>query len=206
MDTNNLANKTALVVGCGGLGGYVIELLARYGLKNMVLIDGDIFSESNLNRQLMATKDSIGLPKVEVCKKRVEQISSAKVTAICQMFCQSNAEIVKNVDIVIDCVDNIKSRILLADMCERHQKILVHGAVSGNFGQAMICSPSKKTLQQLYENKNQTIAVTNSYTVATVASVQANLAIKAMQSMGENFYNQLFLINLDDITIKKLSL
>lgn len=202
---NTLKDKTALVVGCGGLGGYVIEQLARYGVGNLVLMDGDVFKKSNLNRQIMATKNNIGSSKVEVCKERIEQISDAKVVAISQML-EENANVIDKADIVIDCVDNIKSRLFLAKECDRRHKILVHGAVDGQEGQVMLCYPNRNNLKKLFINNQETTHFTNSYSVATIASLQCNLAIKALLGEGEKLNNQLFVVNLEDLIIKKLEI
>ena len=69
-----LANKKVMIFGCGGVGSYVIEGLARTGVNNFILIDNDTVSISNINRQLIATTQSIGKLKVEVCKERILSI------------------------------------------------------------------------------------------------------------------------------------
>lgn len=204
--SNMLKDKTALIIGCGGLGGYVIEQLARYGVGNLVLMDGDAFNQSNLNRQLMSTKSNLGSSKVAICKERIEQISDAKVIAISQMLDEKNANIIDKVDIVIDCVDNIKSRLILAKECDKRDKILVHGAVEGQEGQVMLCYPKINNLKKLFTNNQEIKHFTNSYSVATIASLQCNLAIKALLGEGEKFNNQLFIVNLEDLIIKKLEI
>ena len=75
-----LTEKTALIIGCGGLGGYVIEELARVGVGKLILVDGDVFSRSNMNRQLMAKEETLGKNKAEVMRERILSINpEAKV-------------------------------------------------------------------------------------------------------------------------------
>lgn len=206
MIKNITIDKTALIVGCGGLGGYVIEQLARYGVGKLILMDADIFKFSNLNRQLMSTKSNLGKYKVDICKERVEQISDTKVIAISQMLDKNNANIIDNVDIVIDCVDNVSTRMLLATECDNRNKILVHGAVESQEGQVMLCYPQKNNLKKLFANCKETSHFTNSFAVATIASLQSNLAIKALLNEGDAFNNKLFMVNIEDLEIKKVEI
>ena len=77
----NISSKTVLVVGVGGVGGYVTEALARAGIGSFTLIDNDTVSESNLNRQIIATNDTIGRRKTEVMAERIHSICpDTKVT------------------------------------------------------------------------------------------------------------------------------
>ena len=67
---NKLKNQKIMLFGLGGVGGYVLETLARSGISSFVIIDGDIIEESNINRQIIATKENIGESKVNAFKKR----------------------------------------------------------------------------------------------------------------------------------------
>ena len=78
-----LENARVAVVGLGGVGGHVLETLARAGVGSFILIDGDLVDESNLNRQIIATADTVGTPKAEAAKQRVLSINPlADVTAV----------------------------------------------------------------------------------------------------------------------------
>lgn len=201
-----LQKSTALIVGCGGLGGYVIEQLSRLGVGKLIILDGDIFEESNLNRQLMSTKDNLGSFKADICKKRVEDISDTICIAITEMLNATNADIINDADIVIDCVDNIKTRLFLAKECSKRNKVLVHGAVEGSHGNIMLCYPPKNNLEKLFLGAKEVVHTTNSFSVAAIASLQTNLAVKALLGRGEQYNNILFAINLEDLTIKKLEI
>lgn len=84
-----LSKKHIAIFGIGGVGGYVCEALARSGIGNFTLIDNDVVDVSNLNRQIIATTSTIGLPKVEVMKERILSINKeAKINTYQCFFCQ----------------------------------------------------------------------------------------------------------------------
>jgi len=70
-ESASLAGKRVCVVGCGGLGGYCLEQLARIGVGTLVAVDGDVFEDSNLNRQILATEVNLGQPKVQAAVERI---------------------------------------------------------------------------------------------------------------------------------------
>ena len=72
---NKLEKQTVMVVGCGGVGSFCVEALARTGVGNLILIDADVFELSNLNRQLPATLETLGKYKVDVLKERIQTIN-----------------------------------------------------------------------------------------------------------------------------------
>ena len=75
-EQNRLKRTKVAIVGLGGLGGYVAEQLVRLGIGELVLVDGDVFNESNLNRQLFSTEAAIGHSKAEVANARLKAIDS----------------------------------------------------------------------------------------------------------------------------------
>lgn len=197
-------DKTVLVVGCGGLGGYVIEELARLGVKRLVLFDGDTFCESNMNRQLESGWDTLGKEKVLVYKERLKRKFGTSVDARVSFLTEDNADVIQNVDLVMDCVDNIKTRLFLEEACEKYGKILVHGGLEGSFGQACLCYPGEKTLQKLYVHKNEKKHLTNAFTVATVSSMQVSLAYKVLTGQEEEVKEKLFLLDMESLHIDEV--
>ena len=111
-----IANKKVMILGIGGVGGYVCEALARAGIGDFILIDNDVVSKSNINRQIIALHSTIGRKKVDVMKDRILDINPhAKVDAICQFLSDENINSMAfDVDYVIDCIDNITAKIALA--------------------------------------------------------------------------------------------
>ena len=81
-----LLESSAAVAGCGGLGGWITEILARAGVGRLILIDGDVFDENNLNRQLYATEENIGEPKAAAAAERVRQVNSGVTAEYYQML------------------------------------------------------------------------------------------------------------------------
>ena len=148
-----IKSKSALVVGCGGLGGYAIEYLARLGVGHITAVDGDVFCESNLNRQLLSTADNIGKPKADEAAARVSAINpEIEIKAVAEFFTADNAaKLLRNIDIVIDALDNVESRLVLEDACEAAGITLVHGAVQGWNLQATVVQPGSRILHNLYK-------------------------------------------------------
>ena len=72
---NVLKNKSVLILGCGGVGGYVVESLARSGIGTLILVDFDVIDESNINRQIIALDSTIGKNKVDVFEERIKDIN-----------------------------------------------------------------------------------------------------------------------------------
>ncbi|MBR4800564.1 MAG: ThiF family adenylyltransferase [Clostridia bacterium] len=193
--------ESVMVIGCGGLGGFVIEELARLGIQNLVLVDGDVFAESNMNRQLESGLDTLGKNKALVYKSRLERKGRTHVTAVPEFFSEDNASLLDSVDVVMDCVDTAKARLFIEKKCEERGKIFVHGGLEGSFGQACVCFPGDKTLSKFYANHTEQPHRTNAFTVATVASLQVALLNKLMADETEEIKNKLVLVDLDSFTI-----
>ena len=123
-----LNSSTVAVFGCGGVGSYAVEAMARAGIGNIVLIDGDVVDETNINRQLIADVTTIGRDKVEVEKERILKINpNAKVIAYKEFFNQENSEklIDEKYDYIVDAIDSVKSKILLIKLAhEKNIKII----------------------------------------------------------------------------------
>lgn len=103
------------IFGLGGVGSYVVEGLARAGIGNFMLVDSDTVDVTNLNRQIIATTGTLGLPKVEVAQKRILEIyPEAKVEALQTFFLPDSPEILdETMDYVVDCVDTVTAKIEL---------------------------------------------------------------------------------------------
>lgn len=155
-----LKRKSVLVVGCGGLGGYAIEYLARLGIGHITAVDGDVFCESNLNRQLLSSSANIGKSKSSEAATRIAAINpEIDVKAVSDFLTANNAaELLNGVDIVIDALDNVEARLVLEDACEAARITIVHGAVQGWNLQATVVLTGSKTLHKLYKADTNTPA------------------------------------------------
>lgn len=194
----DIKDLTALVIGAGGLGGYVVELLARLNIKKIICFDGDVFSVSNLNRQLYSSNLNLGKFKVDETAKRVSEISSTEFVKIAEFANKENLKnYMANCDIVFDCSDNVESRLMLERECEKFHKILCHGAVGEKMGQVTTVFPGDKSLSTLYNNEKDLKCKTFSYVPPIVASVQVSEAVKALNGQ-ECLRGVVLLIDLED--------
>lgn len=129
-----LAGSRVTVVGVGGVGAYAVEMLARAGVGHLTLIDGDVVSPSNLNRQLPALHSTIGEPKVEVMKRRVLDINPAcEVTAEMRFIGVDDIDglLSPTPDFVIDAIDAISPKVALLAACYRNRVKVVSSMGAG---------------------------------------------------------------------------
>ena len=111
---DKLTNSKVAIVGVGGVGGYIVEALARAGVGHLILVDGDTIELSNINRQLIATIDSVGKLKVEAWMKRIKLINpNCEVETYPQFYTKENPVDFDGVDIIVDAIDSIKDKIAL---------------------------------------------------------------------------------------------
>lgn len=130
-----LENARVAVVGLGGVGGHVLETLARAGVGSFILIDGDLVDESNLNRQIIATTDTIGTPKAEAAKQRVLSINPlADVTAMQARFTESSAEslLTGDIDYIADCIDSLPDKVSLVCFAGKKGIPVISACGAGN--------------------------------------------------------------------------
>ena len=178
-DMGKLAESHVLVAGCGGIGGNVIEQLARLGIGAITVVDGDSFDESNLNRQILCTTDNLGCNKAMAAADRIKQIDpSIHVTAVCEPLTADNAAgLMKGADLIIDALDSPGSRLMLEDAASEAGVWLVHGAISGWDLQAMIIPPGSGLLHSLYAEVPESDVITSlPMTPAAAAAIEVSLA------------------------------
>lgn len=110
-----LKNSKVAIFGIGGVGSYVVEALARAGIGKFILVDNDNVSYSNINRQIIATNKTVGMPKVEVAKQRILDINSmAEVEIYNEFYSEKSQGIIdSSINYVIDAIDTVSSKIEL---------------------------------------------------------------------------------------------
>lgn len=148
-----LKNSMITVIGCGGIGGAVIEMLARMGAYNLKIVDKDQFDISNINRQLMSSMDKIGQSKTEVTSEVVASINpDIKVETFNTELNKENVlDIISKSNVVVDALDNLKARII-ASRCAMDQKIpFVHGAIHGTMGQLTTFTSQTPTYEETFK-------------------------------------------------------
>lgn len=172
-----MQNKKVFVAGCGGLGCYDVEFLARLGAGSVTVADGDVFTEGNMNRQLYCVPETLGRNKAEAAAARWP----GKVRAVpCFVSVENAQELLEGCDIVIDALDSAKARKMLAAECEKAGIPMIHGAIGGKTSQCCVIFPGDRDiLDILYPEdcgKNETV----SYVPALCASLQTALAAKIL--------------------------
>jgi len=211
-ENQRLKDFHVLVAGCGGLGGYIIEMLSRLGIGTLTVVDGDVFDETNLNRQLLSSEAAIGMPKVFAAKERVGLVNSqVKVHPIHALLDLENGfDIVSGKDLVFDALDNVGSRLVLEDLCETAGVPLVHGAIAGWFGQVSVILPGDRTLHSILPegvNKGIEVELGNpAFTPALVASIEVAEGMKVLLGRDGILQNQLLTIDLLNQEYEVLSL
>ena len=132
---NELSKKNVLVFGIGGVGGYVVEALARCGISHFTLVDNDVVNESNINRQIIATYETIGQYKVDVMKKRILSINKgAEVDGrICFYLPENKDEFdFAKYDYVVDCVDTVSAKLSIILEAKRVNVPVISAMGAGN--------------------------------------------------------------------------
>ncbi|MBE7073966.1 MAG: tRNA threonylcarbamoyladenosine dehydratase [Clostridiales bacterium] len=129
-----IASKHITIVGCGGVGGYTAIMLARAGVENFTIIDFDVVSSSNVNRQIIAFEDTIGKRKVEVLQEMMQKINkNIKIEAVFDKLSKENiSSLVKDTDLVVDAIDIVEDKKALIIYCKTHNINIVSAMGAGN--------------------------------------------------------------------------
>ena len=203
-----LSESCVAVIGCGGLGGQVILLLARLGIGHLVVLDRDTFDETNLNRQALANGKSIGKFKTRVAADVIPSINpGVEVTPYNVMLDSNNAEeILRGSHVVVDGLDNIAARFVLEKAAKTCGIPLVHGALAGFEGQLMTIFPEDPGLTLIYgkdwkdKNKSKSAEAllgVPALTAAFIANLEAVEVLKIILGRGRLFRNTLVHADLE---------
>ncbi|QXE21102.1 HesA/MoeB/ThiF family protein [Clostridium sp. 001] len=203
-ENDSLKKFKVCVVGCGGIGGYVIEMLGRIGIGNITAVDGDVFEESNLNRQILSSTDIIGFSKAQEAKARMEKVNPLiEVKALEKMLTEDNAcSILSNHDVVVDALDSIPARLLLQRSCKKLNIPMVYGAIAGWYAQITTILPGDDTLNKIYNVDKQTSKGIEkemgnpSFIPALAASIEVSEVIKLLLGRGELLRKKMAFIDL----------
>ena len=132
---NKIKNSTVLVVGLGGVGGYVVESLVRCGIGNLILVDGDTVDITNINRQIIATSKTVGMKKTECFKQRINDINNkCNVKVIDKFIDETNyLELFEQkADYVVDAIDSIKTKEIIIKHCLENNINIISSMGTGN--------------------------------------------------------------------------
>ncbi|MEG1761988.1 MAG: HesA/MoeB/ThiF family protein [Bacteroidales bacterium] len=200
-----LLSSSVLIVGVGGLGCPIALYLTAAGVGRIGLIDEDVVSLSNLQRQILYTENDIANSKVECAKKKLQlQSAHTRIDAYnLRLTAQNAKEIIALYDIVVDGCDNFATRYLINDTCVALGKPYVYGAIGEFTGQVSVFNylggadyrflfPDEKTLTHKIQKEQGVMGVVP----GVVGSIEAAEVIKMLTHCGNVLRNQLFTIDL----------
>jgi molybdopterin/thiamine biosynthesis adenylyltransferase len=213
-DQIRLAESRIAVVGSGGLGGHVILLLARIGIGHLRIIDGDVFDETNLNRQPLSSTETINKAKPKIAEDVVKLINpSVDVSIITDKVNAENADnILSGANVIVDALDNMDDRLMVEKVAKKNRIPFVHGAVAGFTGQVTTVFPEDKGLTFLYgengcqvndKDSPEAILGVPVLAPALIASMQAMEVVKILLNRSGVFRNTLVNIDLENGQLDK---
>ncbi len=209
-----ICKSCALICGCGGLGGVLINLLARVGVGKLRLVDGDSFAPTNVNRQWLCDSYSLSQPKVLVAARQVRAINPLiDAEAFNVILDETNAEnLVRGSDLVLDALDNLQGRFLLAEAAHRLGIPFLHGAATGWWGQVSTFMPdSALDLKAIYGDRKTRDPAEIAMGVlgpapSVIASLQAFEAIRLLCRRGPAYANRLVYFDGESGTMERIQL
>ena len=212
---SKIKNSKVLVVGCGGLGSPVIDLLSRAGIGEIGMMDHDKVSISNIHRQVMFTSDDVGKYKVSILKKKISKINKNVKVKIYRNKAEDKnlGKILKLYDVIVDGTDNFKAKFLLNKFSLKYKKKLIIGAISKFEGHIFTFdfnlkkSPCLKCFYQGEPSEGvldcETDGILGSTAVVT-GSLQANEVLKAILNVGKNLNSHILIIDLLNLKFRKV--
>jgi len=209
-----LLRSTVAVVGLGGLGGNVVEGLARMGVGRLIVVDGDVFLDHNLNRQVLCSEDDVGLVKAEVTRSKVIQINAAVevIVHIEEATRENLPRLLDEAEVVVDALDRLPSRLMLQEVAQKMGIPMVHGAIAGYWGQVMTIFPGDEGLRALYGGGSvpeQGIEVQLGCPAATpmmVAAWQVQEVLKILLGRGQLLRHKMLFMDAEAGTVEFLEI
>jgi molybdopterin/thiamine biosynthesis adenylyltransferase len=210
-----LLSSRVAVIGAGGLGGYVIEILARLGVGALTVIDGEVFSEDNLNRQILCRERDLGRKKALVAAERAAAVNSAVEVVAHEVFLdpKNASRLLESSQLAVDALDQIPARMVLEEAAARLKIPLVHGAIGGFLGEVSAVFPGETGLQALYgaersraERGAESVLGTPSPTPAVVGSLEAMEVLKILLGRGTPLRGRLLYLELENGVFSEISL
>lgn len=138
---DKLKKKTIAIIGVGGTGHIAAQLLTKYPFKKIILMDFDEVHPTNLERQVLYTSKEIGKPKVVLAAQKLKIDCDAELVAIIDEFKASTAHLLNNCDLIVDCCDNIPTRLVLNDFCKKNNIPWVYSGAIKEIAAAALILP-----------------------------------------------------------------
>jgi molybdopterin-synthase adenylyltransferase len=200
-----LRESTVLIAGAGGLGSPVAVYLACAGVGRIILVDCESVDLSNLNRQILHWEEDIGKKKVASADRKLRKINSTVqlVPAHTRITAENVFDLLKDVHVVIDCLDNMETRFIVNAACFQEKIPFIHGGVRGFMGEITTIIPGETPcLECLFPrsrpDRTEPFPVFGA-TAGLVASLQVTEAIKLMAGYGKLLKGRMLYINGGDM-------
>ena len=196
-----LLKAKVLVVGAGGLGSPVLQYLSAAGIGCIGIVDNDVVSFSNLQRQVLFRENQIGNNKAVMAKENLNQVNSEiDYRAFPVALSEDNAEdIISSFDVVLGCTDNFKSRLLIDNVTRKQKKAFVHASIGAFNGQVAVFNyDGAISYVDLFGNPtddDKSLGVVG-VLPGIIGSMQANEAIKIILNTGNILKNKLLLYDI----------
>ena len=201
----SLLSARALIIGLGGLGSPVALYLAAAGVGTLVLADDDVVDPSNLQRQIIHGEADVGQSKVASAAHSITALNSDVLVKVLQQRLNGDtlSEEVKKADVVLDCCDNLSTRLAVNKACLQHQTPLVSGAAMRMEGQVTVVDPRQPNtpcyhcLMQFTGEQEQSCASSGVMAplVGIIGATQAMEAIKVVSKFGQPLVGKLLLLD-----------
>jgi adenylyltransferase/sulfurtransferase len=208
-----ILNAKVLVIGAGGLGCPVLQMLAASGVGTLGIVDGDEVDESNLHRQLLYTSEDCGKKKVNVAAHALHKINpEVNVKIYPEFISETNiATIANDYEILVDCTDTIATRYLINDICVHFGKPMIYASIHKFQGQISVFNyqngPSYRCLFPEKENNNVPNCITSGVLGVlpnTLGMLQATEVLKIILGIGDVFSGKLLIYNALSLSFNAL--
>lgn len=207
--------SSVTVVGLGGLGGTVAELLARTGVGTLHVVDGDRFEESNLNRQALCTEETLEMTKVSAAVNRIRAINSSIVVSPHETYLteETGPSIIGDSLAVVDCLGGVTERFMLEKAAKQAARPLISAAMAGLSGHVTTIFPEDRGLELIYGNPRdlpsdgaEAVLGCPPQTMNILASCQCSEVVKVLLKQENVLRNRMLALDLEDYTFEIVSL
>jgi len=208
-----IKNAKVLVVGAGGLGSPVLQYLAAAGIGTLGIADNDVVADSNIARQVLFSKNEVGLQKAIIASKKITKYNPYVECNIHNIFLTDNRvlKIIDNYDIIVDATDNLPSRYLINDACIILNKVMVHASLYKFQGLVSVFNfQNGPSYRCLFPFPPRSSKIFNSgkagvlgALVGVIGSAQAGEVIKIITGFGESLSGKVFIYDMKNNTSYK---
>ena len=210
-----LAQSRVAVIGAGGLGGNVVFLLARLGVGCIVVVDGDAFDETNLNRQALSNMKNMGINKAMEAASSVGSVNPGVevIARPVRLDSENGKDILSGCRVVVDALDNVPDRFVVEETAKDLGIPLVHGAVAGFEGQVMSIFPGDPGLELLYgtggttgkpEQRAEALFGVPAVAPSLMATLQVMEVLKILLNRGRVLRNRMLRIDLETVEFQEI--